>query len=171
MLQMPAPPPGTFAPNHAAYLALVPPERHLTILETQPQELAEFLAPLDGDFRYADGKWSIKEVVGHITDTERVLAYRLLSFARGEQRSLPGFDQDAFVAEGCFGARSLADLLEEFRLVRLSSLALLQGLPPASLERIGQANDKPIGVIALGYLIPGHAAHHIQVLRERYAPK
>ncbi|WP_005037502.1 DinB family protein [Holophaga foetida] len=168
MLQIPAPPPGTFAPYHAPYLALVPPESFGALLQAQPGELATLLAPLDGDFRYAEGKWSIKEVVGHITDTERIQAYRLLCFARGEKRSLLGFDQDAFVAEGGFSSRSLADLTEEFRLVRQSTLALLRGLPATSLERLGQANEKTIGVAALAYLIPGHAAHHIQILRERY---
>lgn len=168
MLQIPPPPPGTFAPHHAPYLALVPPNKHAAILGAQPKELADLLDHLNGDFRYAEGKWSAKEVVGHIIDTERIHAYRLLCFARGERRSLPGFDQDEFVANGGFSGRSLADLAEEFRLVRISTLALLRGLPKASLERMGQAAEKPIGVKALAYLIPGHAAHHMKVLRERY---
>jgi len=168
MMKMPAPPMGSFAPYHGIYLSLVPPERHQAILESQVQELEELLASQDGDHRYAADKWSIKEVVGHISDTERIHAYRLLSIARGERRSLPGFEQNAFVAMGDFQLRPLAELLAEFRIVRLATLSLLQGLPPASLDRIGQANDKPMGVLALAYLIPGHTAHHLQVLRERY---
>ena len=171
MRQLPPPPPGSFAPYHAQYLDLVPPQRYGTILESQPQELVDLLSPLSeaaGNFRYAEGKWSIREVVGHITDTERVHAYRLLSFARGETRSLPGFDQDAFVTEGHFQDRSMRGLVEEFRIVRQATLALIQGLPEQALERVGKANEMPVGVLALAYLIPGHAAHHMKVLRERY---
>lgn len=168
MLQIPPPPPGSFTPHHAPYLALVTPENCGTLLATQSEELRRLLAPMEGDFRYAEGKWSAKEVVGHMIDTERILAYRLLCFARGEQQSLPGFDQDAFVAAGGFARRSLADLADEFRLVRLSTLALLQSLPEASLERQGQMDGECVGVKAMAYLIPGHAAHHMQVLKERY---
>ena len=112
----------------------------------------------------------MKELLGHLLDAERIFAYRLLCIARGEQASLPGFDEDAYVANAGFGARPLEALLEEYDLVRGSSLALLRGLDEASFGRRGTSNKHPITVRALAWVLAGHELHHMGVLKERYLP-
>ena len=112
----------------------------------------------------------MKEVLGHLLDAERIFAYRLLCIARGEQASLPGFDEDAYVAHAGFGARPLESLLEEYDLLRGSTLALLRGLDEASLGRMGLSNNSPISVRALAWTLAGHEQHHMGILRERYLP-
>ncbi|HLO68089.1 MAG TPA: DinB family protein [Holophaga sp.] len=159
---------GDFAPHYALYVAAVPEGDLLTILEGQLEDAAA-LSALPGDHRYAPGKWSVKEVLGHIVDAERIFAYRLLRIARNDATPLPGFDENLYVPESGAGARTVADLLEEFALVRRSTLALLRSLPAEALGRSGPVNGRPITASALAYVVAGHAAHHFQVLRERYA--
>ena len=118
--------------------------------------------------RYAEGKWSIKELLGHLCDTERILSYRLLRIARGDTTPLPGYDENAYVPAGRFDERPLPMLLAEFRAVRLSTSALLEGLPEEAWTRWGEANGSPITVRALAYIIVGHLNHHLEVLRDRY---
>src|SRR5262249_25294692 len=118
--------------------------------------------------RYAEDKWSVKEVVGHIADGERIFAYRMLRIARGDQTRLPGFDQDAYVNNGDFGGRSVADLAEELRAVRTSSLALLGPLSDDAWLRRGYANDVELSVRAIAWLMAGHARHHLDILSSRY---
>jgi len=122
----------------------------------------------DADATYAPGKWSIKEVAGHIVDTERIMAYRLLRIARGDSTPLPGFEQDDYVRDGNFASRTLANLIEEFRLVRAATLALLQGLDGEALVRRGLADGKPVSARALAYIIAGHERHHLDILQQRY---
>ena len=119
-------------------------------------------------FRYAEGKWTIKEVIGHLLDTERVFAYRLLRISRGDVTELSGFEETAYVPEGQFHLRSLAALVSEFTLQRASTLALVNGIPPAAWPRVGTANGFPTSARALVYIILGHTAHHYGVLRQRY---
>jgi len=118
--------------------------------------------------RYAEGKWSIKELLGHLCDTERIFTYRLLRIARGDTTPLPGYDENAYVPTGRFDERPLPMLLAEFRVVRLSTAALLEGLPEEAWTRWGEANGSPVTVRALAYIIVGHASHHLEVLRDRY---
>jgi len=118
--------------------------------------------------RYAEGKWSIKEVIGHLIDTERIFGYRLLRIARGDATPLPGYDENAYVPKGDFDERPLAILLAEFRVVRQSTSALIEGLPTQAWKRRGVANGQPISTRALAYIMVGHVAHHLGVLRERY---
>jgi uncharacterized damage-inducible protein DinB len=118
--------------------------------------------------RYAPGKWSIKEILGHLTDAERIFAYRLLRVARGDATPLPGFDEKAYVPAARFDERPLRALAAEFRAVRLSSVALASGIPSTSWSMVGQASGKPVSARALVYIIVGHVAHHLGVLRERY---
>jgi uncharacterized damage-inducible protein DinB len=167
------PGPGEFAPPHAVYISLVPVGDLLETLESQWEELGCLLEELDddaADYRYAEGKWSVKEVLGHLVDAERIFAYRLLCIARGEKASLPGFDEDAYVAHAGFCARPLEALLEEYDLVRGSTLALLRGLDEAALTRRGLSNGHPASARALAWTLAGHELHHLGVLRERYLP-
>ncbi|HYE58379.1 MAG TPA: DinB family protein, partial [Rhodothermales bacterium] len=141
------------------------------VLERQATELDALLRSLDEErarHRYAPGKWSVKEVLGHVTDAERIFAYRLLCIARGDQTSFPGFDENAYVPNSGADDRSMDDLLDEFAAVRRATLALLRGLPDAAMTRIGTANGQLVSVRALPFILAGHAQHHLNVLRERY---
>ncbi len=128
-------------------------------------------AGADGDRTYAPGKWTVKEVVGHIADTERIFAYRILAIARGDQAVLPGFEQDDYVRAGRFNDRPLADLLDELQAVRQGTLTLLRGLPAAAWDRRGTANAFSVTVRGLAFVVAGHALHHAAILRERYLPR
>jgi uncharacterized damage-inducible protein DinB len=124
----------------------------------------------DGSFRYAPGKWTVKEVLGHITDTERIFSYRALRIARGDQTPLPGFEQDDYVRSGAFGDRTLAGLAEEFGAVRTASVSLLRSFNEEAWSRRGVASQKEVTVRALGFMIAGHQIHHRIILEERYLP-
>ena len=121
-----------------------------------------------GSFAYAPGKWTLKEVVGHMADAERVFSYRALRIARGDTMPLHGFDEQAWVPNAGANARTLADLLGELRVVRASTLALLRHLPPESTSRVGTASDRPVSVRAVAWIIAGHERHHLGIIRERY---
>ena len=173
MLAIPRPAPESLSPGVAQYVAQVPEGDLLAFLETQTDQFDHVISALDearGGHRYAPGKWSLKEVLGHINDTERICAYRLLCIARGEAQSLPGFEQDDYVASGHFDQRSLGDLLAEFLDIRRASLSLLKSLDEAALHRSGTANGRPYTVAGLAYLLAGHAQHHFSVLTSRYLP-
>lgn len=170
-LSLPRPAPDESAPSFHGYISLVPGEQIGSYLAEQIQELERLAAPLDdttAKARYAPGKWSVKEVLGHLSDSERIFAYRLLRIGRGDTTPLPGFDENAYVPAGGFDDRPLAAILGEFRAVRLSTIALMEGLPPGAWARLGQASEKPISTRALAYIIVGHVVHHMRVLRERY---
>ncbi len=140
-------------------------------LASQLHEVEKLLEPVTDRAalaRYAEGKWSIKEIIGHLIDTERIFAYRLLRIARGDSTPLPGFDENAYNPEGQFDERPIAMLLAEFRSVRQSTSALFEGLPAQAWERRGIANGQPISARALAYIIVGHVFHHLGVLRDRY---
>jgi DinB superfamily len=170
-LTLSRPAPEESAPFYHGYISQVPGEAIGKYLVEQLQDLERLLAPLDdaaARARYAEGKWSVKEVLGHLGDTERIFAYRLLRIARGDTTPLPGFDENAYVPAGDFDARPLASLVGELRALRLSTIALVDGLPPAGWACIGQASGAAISTRALAYVIVGHLAHHARVLRERY---
>jgi len=126
------------------------------------------LSDADALRRYAPGKWSVKEVVGHLTDTERIMAYRALRIARGDETPLPGFDENAYVPPAKFDARPLADLVADFRTVRTATLGLFRGFDADAWRRRGTASGKPISVRALGFVVPGHERHHVEILKTRY---
>lgn len=161
-----------YAPFYAGYVGLVPePGDVLALLAAEDRDTLAMLRGLgerDAAFRYADGKWSIKQVVGHIADAERIFVYRALAFARGERQSLPGFDENAYVDAARFDARTLADLLDEHRRVRAATLAFFGALDADELARRGVANGKAISVRAIAYITAGHERHHVRVLRDRY---
>ncbi len=166
------PGPHEYAPAFHGYVARIGEEEN--ILEALARQHADLLAwlgripPARGDHRYAADKWSIKEVVGHLSDTERVFAYRALRIGRGDPTPLPGYDDQAYVPEQRAGDRPLADLAEEWDAVRRATLTLLRNLPPAAWTRIGVAGDQPASVRALAYVIAGHVRHHLEVLEARY---
>lgn len=130
--------------------------------------LLDRVAPELETYRYAEGKWSIREIVGHLIDGERVFGYRALCIARGETQNMPGFDQDEYMLSAPFDRIELEDLLSEFRLVRLSNIAMMRTFDETAWGRMGTANGNPISVRALAYIMVGHARHHMDVLRERY---
>jgi len=120
------------------------------------------------EYAYAEGKWTIKEVVGHVMDTERIMAYRALRFARNDTKALPGFEQEDFVSNARFNERSLASLAEEFVLLRKSNLALFNTFNETELSRRGLASDRLISVRAFLYIVAGHLNHHRNIIKERY---
>ncbi len=160
-----------FAPFYATYIDLVPDGDITELLATQGRGLQTLLGGLSAeqaDFRYGPDKWSVKEVVGHVTDTERIFGYRALRIARGDATPLAGFDQDTYVTSAQFGRRSLPDLLGEFEAVRAASVALFRSITEAESRRVGSANSVPVTARALAFISAGHAMHHERILRERY---
>jgi len=150
------------------YIARVPEGSIIDFLAGQPQDYRRLLLGIsehDAGVPTAPGKWSIKQVLGHVCDTERVMSYRALRFARGDQKELHGFEQDDYVAEAVSNARSLSDLLDEFESVRKATTALLNSLPPGTETRGGVANGNPVTVRALAYIVAGHAQHHYELLK------
>ncbi|MEO8734541.1 MAG: DinB family protein [Flavobacteriales bacterium] len=126
------------------------------------------LPPEKQEHRYAPAKWSVKEVVQHVVDCERIFAYRALCIARGEIKDLPGFDENAYAKEARADLRELADILKEHDAVRTATIELFLGMDTQSMSRRGTANGKPVNVAALGWIIAGHAEHHLRIIRERY---
>ena len=163
--------PGDYAPFYQPYLdASQPVDDALELLARQDDVLA-FMATWGEEktgHRYADGKWSVGQVVGHMADTERVFAYRLLRVARADSTPLSGFDENAWQVEAGFESRTLASLVAELTAVRGASMALIRSLDLAALDREGTANGKRVTARALVWLIAGHFAHHTAILRDRY---
>jgi uncharacterized damage-inducible protein DinB len=162
---------GDYAEYFEKYVALVPGGDFLDILVQQREELLGLLSTLSeqqADFRYAPDKWSIKEVIGHINDAERIFAYRLMRIARGDQTPLASFEQDGYIATGKFFARKLKDLLDEFTAIREATIALVRSLDDAAWLRRGIASQKEITTTALAFIIAGHVRHHRILLEERY---
>lgn len=165
------PEPAEYAAFYAGYIAKVPDGDLLRTLEQQDEEAMALLSGVPesrGDFAYAPEKWTLKEVIGHLADAERVFSYRVLRVARGDQIPLAGFDEKTWVPNAGCAARTLADLLGELRAVRAATLALLRHLPPEAPTRRGNANGNPISVRALAWIIAGHERHHLGIIRERY---
>lgn len=140
-------------------------------LETQAHAFAEFLKAIPSekaDFRYAPEKWSVKELIGHVIDTERIMAYRTLRFARNDSTPLAGFDEGSYVSNAHFSDRSLDDFAEEFNLLRRTNLHFFRSLTDMELARAGTANGVEITVKALLFIIAGHLNHHRRILTDRY---
>ncbi len=162
---------GEHIPYYSRYIDLVPDGDLLALLETQHSVTQAMLAPLTPEqakHRYADGKWSVTEVIGHLADAERVFAYRALRFARNDATPLAGFDENLYVPAARFDDRPLGNVAVEFRAVRTATIAFFRGLDAGALERSGPANGQPISVRALAYTIAGHERHHVGLLRTHY---
>jgi DinB superfamily len=165
---------GEFAPYAKADIDSVDGEDAVAALEAQRTETLGFLAPLNEHavtgLTYAPGKWTLKEVVGHLADDERIFTYRALSVARGHATPLPGFDEKGFVAAADFEARPWADLLAEYRSVREATLVLLTRFSPEAWRRSGIVNGYPASARGLAFHIAGHERHHLRIIRSRYLP-
>jgi uncharacterized damage-inducible protein DinB len=172
-ITIPRPSSSEYAPFYAGYVGRVPDGDLRALLRSQIHDTIALLGALgdrDAEHRYAPGKWSVKEVVGHMADSERIMAYRALCFARRETKELPGFDENAYVEHASFGRQSLAELLEGLRAVRDGTNHLFAHLDDDELARRGTANGREVSVRALAYIIAGHERHHVAVLQERYLP-
>jgi uncharacterized damage-inducible protein DinB len=162
---------GEFAPFAARYIERVPHGDIVATLESQMETTLAVLRAIPEEragYAYASGKWTIREVVGHVADTERVLAYRALRLARGDRTPLPGFDENEFVRNAGFDARSLGDLLVELAAVRQATVTLAAGLPAEAWTRRGTAGGAPYTVRGLIFMLAGHELHHRAILEERY---
>jgi uncharacterized damage-inducible protein DinB len=162
---------GEYAPYYDRYIALVPDGDIVRHHESQIRDTATLVRGLPetlGGHRYAEGKWSIREVVGHLCDTERVFGYRAMRFARSDHTPLPGFDENAFVANSRFDARTLASLIDEFESVRRGTVAFFGGLDEDEWVRRGTANNNEMSVRALAWTVAGHELHHRGLLQTRY---
>lgn len=160
-----------YSEQHAEYVSLVPEEDILAAIADQSTDTQKLLATVDeakAAYRYAAGKWSIKEVLGHIVDAERIISYRLLAIARGEVSPLPGFDENAYVENADFDSWKLGDLAEHYAVVRRSNIVLLRNLPDAAWDRRGTANGFSVTTRGLAWSLVGHERHHVKVLRDRY---
>jgi uncharacterized damage-inducible protein DinB len=167
------PGPDEYVPYYAVYVDQVPEGDVLGLLRRQVEETAGLVRTLsdhDAEYRYAEGKWSIKEVVGHVSDVERVFVYRALCFARGEAAGLPGFDENEYARRSNAGSRPLQHLVDELRTVREATLSLFSGLTEELLLRRGTANQHEYTVRAFAFIIAGHERHHARIVAERYLP-
>ena len=165
------PEPDEIPSHYVGYIKRVPELDPVMVCAEQIEETTTLLRGLSETqamYRYERGKWSIKEVVGHLADVERIMAYRALRIARGDATPLPSFDENAYVPVANFDDRSLADLVGELRTARAATLALLRTLDSEAWRRRGTASGKPVSVRALGFMIPGHERHHVEILRTRY---
>ena len=165
------PEPGEYAPYYDRYISLVPGTDILGTLDAQRRQMLMLLSghdDSDGNSRYAPNKWSVKEVLGHVCDTERIIAYRALRISRGDRTPIEGFEQDDYVRNGPFAKHSLAELIEDYIAVRRATLTLLRNLDETAWGRRGIANNNEVSVRAIAYTIAGHELHHRRILEEKY---
>lgn len=174
LVSVPRPEAGEYAPYYDRYISLVPGTDIMETLESQRRQTLALLSgrdDSDGDFRYTADKWSMKEVLGHVCDTERIFAYRALRIARADRTPIEGFEQDDYVRNGPFANRPLAELIEDYIAVRRATLTLFRNLDEQAWLRRGTANKNEVSVRALAYLIAGHELHHMRILEEKYLAK
>ena len=160
-----------YAPDFQGYVDQVSENDIMHVLRGELDELDVLLGGVSAEketYAYADGKWTIREMIGHLIDGERVFGYRALCIARGEKQNLPGFDQNDYMLTAPYNHIELEDLLSELRLVRLSNIAMFRSLDEEAWNRVGTANGNEITVRALAFIMGGHVRHHMNVLKERY---
>ena len=162
------PKPDEYLPFQEKYVQLIGDEPIAQLLEGLKDSTYTFLSAItNADYAYAEGKWTVKQLVGHMIDAERTFAYRILAFSRG-QEELPGFDENTYVEKATFNTRTLQDLADEFKAVREANLYLFRSLTPQQIEATGIANGSVITVNALLYITAGHEMHHINIIKQRY---
>ncbi len=160
-----------FAEYYNNYISKIDGNGVMPILENQPDELRSVISTLPeekGTFAYDEGKWTIKEVLSHLIDGERIFAYRILRISRGDETPIEGFEQEGYIENSNANNRSFAELLDEFELQRKSNLLLLKNIDDTGSRRMGTASGYPISVRALAYISAGHVRHHMGILKERY---
>ena len=170
-LSVARPEPGEYAPYYDRYISLIPGTEILPTLESQRRQMMLLLSgrdEADGDFRYAPDKWSAKQVLGHVCDTERIFAYRALRIARGDRTPIEGFEQDDYVRNGPFVQLTISEIIDDYIAVRRATLTLLRNLDEPAWTRRGIANKNEVSVRALAYIIAGHELHHRRILEEKY---
>jgi DinB superfamily len=170
---MQLPTPAEYAPYYSKYMVLVPDGDIVTAMDAQLREVVDYFRPVtdaQASVLHPPYTWTIKEVVGHLTDCERVFGYRGLRFARGDRTPLPGFEENDYAREGQFNRLALADLVREFEGVRRSHVSMFRNLPDAAWARVGEANGNPVSVKAIAYILVGHVRHHMAIVRKRLAP-
>lgn len=172
MTALPRPAAGEFDPASSGYVALAPAlDDPVHWLTAQRDRVRDVYARINEDragYRYAPDKWSVREVLGHVSDAERILSYRLLRVARGDATPLPGFDENTYVPAAAFGRRPIADVIDEWMAVRGATIALVRGMPDEAWARRGVANDQPVTARGVLYVLVGHVEHHLKVLDARY---
>jgi hypothetical protein len=159
-----------YAPHAGAYVELVPGEDVLSVLETEIGKTLALFETLDPGISYAPGKWTVKQMVQHMIDTERIFAYRALRVARNDQTPLPGFEQDDYVANGPVDHLTYKDMLDEFGIVRQCSLALYRSLPLEAWMRRGTVSERSVTVRGLIFTSAGHELYHVKLVRDKYLP-
>lgn len=160
-----------YSGNFSNYIRQVPEANALDVLKSAKHSTLKLLYSLTLDqwnHRYADGKWTVKEVWVHILDTERIFAYRLLRIGRGDTTPLPGFDQDNYIEPSKANERTIASIISEYEAVRESTICLLENMPEESFDRVGTASNTPISCRAFAFIIAGHERHHVHGLRQNY---
>ena len=160
-----------YAPYYDRYISLATETDIFDTLAAQPDEIKALLAPLaeeKGSYAYADGKWTIKELLSHIIDGERIFAYRALRISRGDKTPIEGFEQDDYIANSNANNRTFADLIDEFTLERQANVHLFKNISAVGSKEMGTANDNPVSARAIAYIMAGHVRHHIGVLTEKY---
>jgi hypothetical protein len=160
-----------FAPYYNNYISLVAGDDVLAVLRSQTAELNSLFSDIPeerGAYAYADGKWTIKEVLSHLIDGERMFAYRVLRISRGDETPIEGFEQDGYIENSNANNRSFSEMLEEFSLLRKANLLLIDNLSDEASRRTGTASENTVSVRALVYIMAGHIKHHINILGERY---
>lgn len=160
-----------YAPYYEKYVSLISESDIISVLESQLEETLSLIGGLSEEqaqHRYAPDKWSIKQVIGHIIDGERIFAYRALRFSRDDKQKLPGFDQDTFMRYADFDARSMADLAQEFEHARRANILMFRSFNEETWRRRGTASEAEVSVRGLAYIIAGHERHHVGILKSRY---
>ncbi|MCZ8534825.1 DinB family protein [Psychrobacillus psychrodurans] len=160
-----------YAPYYQSYVELVSEGDFVNLLEEgigKTTQLVSHLSEEQGMFRYAAEKWTVKELLGHMADTERIMAHRLLSVVRGDAVSLPGFDEEVYVQAASFNEQSVNDLLQNLQAVRSSTIHLMKSIDAESMQKSGTANNSNVTVRALVVIILGHELHHCNILKDRY---
>ncbi|GLH72122.1 hypothetical protein GETHLI_06240 [Geothrix limicola] len=167
------PQPGEYSEGYAPYIAAAPEGDPLALLQAQADEVAKLFAGISeaqGAYKYAPGKWSLKDLIQHLSDGERIFAYRCLRIGRGDTTPLPGWEENDYAATAQADARSLADLLADFQAARAATLTMFRGMPDAAWGNQGTTNNRSITARCIPYICLGHVAHHLTVIRERYLP-
>jgi len=162
-----------YAPYYGKYISLIPEGDLIKIMNEQFERTLATLRNISETqslTRYEPGKWSIKEVIGHLADTERIMSYRALRIARGDETPIPGFEQDDYVRGANFDVRPFAEIVHEFQVVRQATLALFSSFDEAALSRRGTASDLAVSARALTHIVAGHERHHMNVLQAKYLP-